>query len=211
MDSRNAYRIFGAIPENFYAPKDFGNDRSYLESMRGARKARIERFTLATSDLIKRTEEQIENMALRNSGGDRVDKNEAKREAKRVTKEITETTYLSIDLSAFRGASFNSVLLPTRAYPTFDELTDDLYFMISEKVRPFAYGYDWIIQDKVTKKRFSNRRMIEGVPPGGPCPDQRSLEEVGIGPGMTLEVIPVQGAPTDVRNQEKEFALLDRG
>src|SRR5687767_631917 len=57
-------------PENFYAPRDFIGDASYLESMKASRALRIQRFSAAAVELQSKLEEEVRSTALRPELGD---------------------------------------------------------------------------------------------------------------------------------------------
>src|ERR1700690_213720 len=110
-------------PENFYAPKDFGGDASYLQSMNAARASRIRRFSQAATTLQNKIEEEVRTITLRADLGDPLKRQElSAEEARRVTKEIRDLVFLTIDLSPM-DSSLDTISLPVAAYGTLNDLT----------------------------------------------------------------------------------------
>lgn len=78
-------------------------------------------------------------------------------------------------------------------FDRFQGLADELYFESRADGRgftPFMYGSQWVLVDRDTGKVIMNMRMIDGHGPGVVVPDNRSLREVGIQCGMTLDAVP---------------------
>jgi hypothetical protein len=178
-------------PEHLYAPKDFGSDESFLRSIADARKSRqgllnldaeIERRISAnlTSDQLLTRISPLEGYQLKEA---------LKDAAVDISNEIREATSISISLTSI-APELNDLIFPVDAFATFSDLTDQLYFALDDYVEPYTYGTSWILRDKASGKIFKNARMIAGIKPGKIVTDFRTLEEVGIKAGMSLEVIP---------------------
>ncbi len=176
-------------PENFYAPKDFAGDASYLESMKEARAIRIQRYSEAALNIQHTVEEGVRSATMRPELSDPTQRNViVAEEVERISKEL-KGTFVTIDLSKFEK-NMGEITLPIAAYDTLNDLTDEIFFVLQGHVRPFAYGYDWLLRNKETKEVIISRRVLEKIPVGRPAPDMRSLKELGIIGGMELEVIP---------------------
>ncbi|PUA26691.1 MAG: hypothetical protein B0W54_23425 [Cellvibrio sp. 79] len=176
-------------PENFYAPKDFAGDASYLQNMKEARAIRLQRYSEATVNLQHTVEEGIKAATMRPELRDPTKRDlVVAEEIERVNKEIRES-FITIDCSFFEK-DIGIITLPIAAYDTLNDLTDELFFVLQDHVRPFAYGYDWLLRHKEKNEIILSRRVIERVPVGIPAPDLRSLKELGILGGATLEAIP---------------------
>ncbi|HEY9826955.1 MAG TPA: hypothetical protein V6D19_16065 [Stenomitos sp.] len=96
----------------------------------------------------------------------------------------------TVDLSAF-SPDISPLTLPIGALPTLNALTDEVFFAIDDFVKPYAYGHEWVLRNTATNEVIKNRRMLSGAPAGQPLSDNRSLAEVGVKPGTTLDAIPV--------------------
>jgi hypothetical protein len=77
---------------------------------------------------------------------------------------------------------------------TFNELTDAVYFRAGERLQPYTYGATWVLRDAKTNRPLRHMRMIRKIEPGSFVIDDRSLDEVGIEPGMLLYVGPAPSA-----------------
>jgi hypothetical protein len=79
-------------------------------------------------------------------------------------------------------------------FGSFGHFTNELYFELKRVafgIEPFHYGTQWILRDRATGRIFESLRMLHGVPPGDVYTDNRTLRQVGVEAGMTLEVVPV--------------------
>ena len=177
-------------PENLYAPKDFGSDESFLKSMAEARKARQGLLNL-DAEIEKRINASLtsDRLVERISSLEGNQLKEVLRDAAvNISSDIREVTSISISLAPF-APELNDRTFPVNAFATFSDLTDELYFALEDRVEPYHYGASWILRDKASGKVFKNARMLAGVKPGTIVRDSRTLEEVGIKAGMSLEVI----------------------
>ncbi len=166
-----------------YAPSDYNSDESFLESIRASAAARPE---------VSALEETIENSidaALKSvlSENER-DPSERSRVADAIKKSIKNSSFITIDARSITGNEQSIFELPFVAFPSLNSLTDEVYFLIDEFVEPFEYGYSWVLRKPGNEEIIKNARMITGTERGIPCPDTRSLTEVGIEPGMSLLV-----------------------
>lgn len=166
-----------------YAPSDYNSDESFLESIRASAAARPE---------VSALEGTIENSidaALKSvlSENER-DPSERSRVADAIKKSIKNSSFITIDARRITGNEQSIFELPFVAFPSLNSLTDEVYFLIDEFVEPFEYGYSWVLRKPDNEEIIKNARMITGTERGIPCPDTRSLTEVGIEPGMSLLV-----------------------
>jgi uncharacterized membrane protein required for colicin V production len=116
-----------------------------------------------------------------------------KEQAERIANDIRQSSFISVDLTAF-GDNRGIQRYPVAALKDMNALTDEVYFSLDGAVHPYAYGTEWVLRDKATRRVFRTLRMLTGTPAGQRLPDTRSLEEVGIKPGMELEAIPPPAA-----------------
>jgi hypothetical protein len=170
--------LVSAHHEKLYAPSDFRSDDVFLKR---AQTQRHSAELLADGEeLKKRIREMVEELARAKSEPNEV--------AERVAKEIEEATTLTVDASAFLGRSDAVFSYPIAAFETLGNLTDEVYFKLSSKVRPYQYGSTWVLKNKETGEVVRTLRMLTGTPAGKPLVDPRSLREVGVQPGSTLIV-----------------------
>ena len=94
--------------------------------------------------------------------------------------------YIQIDMSDFLETS--EISLKANNFRTFRSFLDEIFFKISNFVIPFSYEYDWILVEQKTNKLFSSVVIDQNIPKGNPFQDKRTLEEVGIHPGIKLKV-----------------------
>jgi hypothetical protein len=170
--------LVSAHHEKLYAPSDFRSDDVFLKR---AQTQRHSAELLADGEeLKKRIREMVEELARAKSEPNEV--------AERVAKEIEEATTLTVDASAFLGRSDAVFSYPIAAFETLGNLTDEVYFKLSSKVRPYQYGSTWVLKNKETGEVVRTLRMLTGTPAGKLLVDPRSLREVGVQPGSTLIV-----------------------
>ncbi|MHA8070809.1 toll/interleukin-1 receptor domain-containing protein [Aquirufa ecclesiirivi] len=76
----------------------------------------------------------------------------------------SETSYsvlFDIDFNDFKN---EGLYIDIRSNDSFQDVTNTLYFMISNYVRPFRYLIDWIIIEKETEKHVIIREVSENIP-----------------------------------------------
>lgn len=166
-----------------YAPSDYSSDASFLELSRSSHLPRPEVSGL--KDSIDQNIDTAVGSALKGSKGD---PSEGERIADEIKKLIKKSSFIKVDASQLTGNENSIYELPFVAFPTLNNLTDEIYFLIKNHVNPFEYGHSWILRFADGNQVIKNSRMITGTKKGTPCPDMRSLEEMGIKPGITLLV-----------------------
>jgi hypothetical protein len=186
------FALLWSRPQHLYAPKDYGSDESFLKGMEGSRTSRegllnMESIiqdkvnTLLTSDEIVKRLSTLKGEQL---------KDELKVTAANISNEIKETNFFTVSLQEI-SPSLKDLVLPVSGFADFNELTDEVYFAMDGAVEPFTYGTSWVLREKDTGKILRHARMITNVGAGKYVSDNRTLDEIGIKPGMTLDVIPV--------------------
>lgn len=180
--------------EKLYAPRDYNSDDAFLKALQARAQGRpglkeldnqIEqkvKAVLNAEDLLEKTENR-EDLQRR-----------LKEAADKITSEIRNSSFITIDARSFTGSDEDVFEFPASAFRTLNDLTDEIYFAISDHVEPFEYGYSWAIQNHADGKIIKNARMITGTKPGIPLGDERSLAEVGVSPGMVFELVHPQNA-----------------
>jgi len=166
-----------------YAPSDYNSDASFLEGTRGSRSPRPE-----VSHLEETIDHDIEAALSSALPKNEKDPNERERIANAIKSSIKKSSFITIDARPLTGGDSSIFELPFVAFPSLNNLTDEVYFLIDNYVKPFEYGHSWVLKKAENHETIKNSRMITGTEIGIPCPDMRSLKEVGIEPGMTLLV-----------------------
>jgi hypothetical protein len=175
--------------QKLYAPKDYINDDSFLKALERKKDARpglreIEQKIEQKVSSVLNSEDMLKSY---NSKADL--KESLKQAAETITTQIKSSSFITVDARSFTGSPGDVFELPAAAFSTFSELTNEIYFSIERYVKAFEYGYTWVIKDAKNDKIIKNARMITGFKPGVPLRDDRSLDEVGIYPGMTLKIV----------------------
>jgi hypothetical protein len=108
-----------------------------------------------------------------------------------ITRKHNGGVIIKIDLSQF-SSELEPLVLGLDTLQNVKQLTDEVYFAISNYVSPYHYGHSWILRDKVTGSVLKNRRIIDRLGPGRQAvPDLRPLSEVGITTDTELEALPL--------------------
>lgn len=175
--------------EKLYAPRDFNSDEAFLKALREKKEGRP-----ALRNLDKQIEEKVKAVLASDDLLPEIENKAAFREklnqaAEAITSQIRNSSFITVDARALTGSSDDVFEFPASAFSTLNDLTDEIYFAIEKHVRPFEYGYTWVIRNPENGEIIKNARMITGTKPGIPLKDERALSEVGITPGMVLEVI----------------------
>ncbi|WP_449122278.1 hypothetical protein [Pseudomonas viridiflava] len=166
-----------------YAPSDYTSDAAFLEGVRGKKSPRPE-----IAHLKETLNNDIEAALNTEFSQSEKDPNERERIAGAIKASIKKSSFITIDARPLTGREQDVFELPYIAFPSLNNLTDEIFFLIENHVRPFEYGHTWVLKKARTGETIKNSRMITGTAKGTPCPDMRNLKEVGIEPGMTLIV-----------------------
>lgn len=173
--------------EKLYAPADYRNDQDFWNGVNKTKRTeRIqeqqelvkEKMHNLVKDIVKKSTEQSQ-------AATRID---IDAEISRVESEIDSATTITIDARKFTGNQFALYKFPAAAFECLSDLTNEIYFKISDYVGPYQYGHSWQLIDAANSEAIKNVRMIAKIAPGRPLTDNRPLNEVGIKPGATLVV-----------------------
>jgi hypothetical protein len=190
-------------PENIFSPGEFRSDAGYIESRTIAYGSR----SLSTQeDLNTKIEQEITQRLTSGQFAKRIsplqgeELTEALEDtAVTLSKEIRETNFFTVCLDRI-APDLNDLTMPIAAFTTFHGLLDEIYFRLRSlhsegavpevAVPPRTYGTHWVLRNKETGEVFKSIWMLEDVGSRDPLvSDHRSLQEVGIKPGMTLEIV----------------------
>lgn len=143
------------------------------------------------------------------------------RAANETVERIRKVGFLTIDSRPLLGNRGRVWQVPYQDYKTVSELLDDIWYSI-RVLPPYSFGEKWILRDPASGRLFKEmgtvwtvKQELSRLPPEeryliapayphtvpswlfAQYADNRSLEDVGIHPGMTLEVISPQMETTE--------------
>ncbi len=176
--------------EKLYAPKDYTDDKSFLDAASTKNNPREE-----IDNIDQKIEEQIHKTVTSEEFIGRLSKSNGHIEevlneiASRASKEVVNSTFVEIDAREFTGEDKQIFSFPVSAFNTLNDLTDKVYFRLSSHIEPFTYGYTWVLANSSTMKIIKNARMITNAGQGKRVEDSRSLPDVGIKGGTKLVVL----------------------
>lgn len=169
--------------EKLYAPSDYKSDDAFLE---GKRPNRVRHTTEVWAQQEQVKAVVLESLTLSNEASDA---SSAKDLMEVISAKIDEVTKITVDAREFTGNTSARFDYPVAAFESFGDLTDEIYFSLGERVRPFEYGYSWVLVHATNGKEIANARMITGTKAGVRLDDLRSLNQVGVNAGDTLVVM----------------------
>lgn len=175
--------------EKLYAPRDYSSDDAFLRGISERSKQRQGIIELER-DAQEKFREMITSVdfvsALNEETGDV--RSKLAKVAEKVTREIRNSSSITIDARGFTGSKDAIYEYPMVVFPSLGDLTDEVYFRLSDYIEPYEYGYTWVLKKKGGGGVIKNARMITRSRAGVPVGDVRTLSEVGITGGMELEV-----------------------
>lgn len=178
--------------KKLYAPKDYTNDKSFLDTTINNNHARegIDNINTIIDKKIHDTVTSKEFISKLNKPNKKIGEilNDI---ASKTSKEIYNSAFIEIDQSAFTNIPQDTFSYPISAFNDFNDLLDEIYFKLETFVEVFAYGYSWVLINAKTNKPIKSARMIIGAKTGKRVHDNRSLSEVGIIAGSKLIVTKV--------------------
>ncbi len=177
-------------PTKLYAPGDYQTDAAFVEATKAAVETRTRQLQEQTSQI-----KEIVREVLSTSNLPGKENPEAGDLADQVSEAIDRATTITVDARTFLNDESATFVFPVAAFESLNNLTDKVFFELSPRVKPYEYGYTWVLRNDASSEVIRNARMITRTPPGKPLPDYRSLSEVGIKPGATLRVVRLD-APT---------------
>ncbi|MFA6903788.1 MAG: hypothetical protein WC236_11975 [Gallionellaceae bacterium] len=176
--------LVSAHHEKLYGPGDYKTDEGFLEGMKT--RARFEAELRAQQEQLKASIRET----LTESGAPSSTSQDIDKLMEKLSNEIDRATTVTVDARGFLDDPNAVFHLPIAAFKSLNDLTDAVFFKLTPAVRPFEYGYSWVLRNKDGNKIVRNARMITLTEPGQPMPDTRTLGEVGIKAGSTLIVEP---------------------
>jgi len=193
------FAILWNKPYVFYSPTEFGRQvdvRQYVEAMQ--QRAPLDEnklyenlqktihATLSSDEIVNTLTETVSRKA-----GERVEVEVAKiltSVADKTLETIREESFLTIDSRPLLENDGEISQIPYEQYSGVDSLLDHIYFTLQPRVPAFTYGDTWLLHEVRTGRNFKDMGTRWAKQHGMPS-DSRSLRDVGIMPGMKLEVI----------------------
>jgi hypothetical protein len=169
--------------ENLYAPGDYRSDESF-HKRKEASERRVAELTTEQENLKARIREII----LDTSKTDANDMGPWRQIADRVVADVDRASNFKVDAREFLGDPSAIFTYPIAAFESLGDFTNEVYFKLSSKVRPYQYGYTWVLKNEQNNSVIKTLRMLLEAPAGKPIRDHRLLSEVGISPGTILIV-----------------------
>lgn len=126
-------------------------------------------------------------------------KKEVQKELQTLNKEIAsksrEIRFIKVDLRPLVGKHRSDAVisLPYDALEFVGDLTNEVYFGANRYravLDPYTYAKKWVLRDKASRSTYDAMGRTWAARQGKER-DDRSLEDVGIKPGMTLEAVPI--------------------
>ena len=175
--------------EKLYAPKDYTNDKSFLDAASNKNNVRED-----IDDLDRQIESRIHQAVTSEEFIGKLSKSNGHFEdvlndiASTASKEVIDSAFVEIDAREFTGDKEKIFSFPVSAFSNLNNLTDKVYFKLKSQVKAYAYGFSWVLVDASTKDVIRNARMITNAGQGTRVEDNRSLADVGIKGGTKLVV-----------------------
>lgn len=98
--------------------------------------------------------------------------------------------HVHVSFHHFTGEEPEWKNLNCQHFNRFQLLLDEIYFVADGKLPMYGYGAVWVLRVAETGTIIEHLKMKEGTQLGQKMVDFRLLSEVGIRPGMRLEVVP---------------------
>lgn len=165
--------------QKLYAPSDYKTDDGFLSAAQ-IQKRHVEELQAQQDQVQATIREKLERTKLHDQNVTVL--------IEELEQQLHELTSITIDRSQLTGRPGDRKDYPIGAFPTLDALTNEIYFSLGHRVRPFEYGHSWVLRNTRTGELIRTTRMLTNTPPGVPLSDVRALHEVGIQPGDKLLV-----------------------
>ncbi len=95
---------------------------------------------------------------------------------------------ITVDTRPLAGVKGENLDVPIQAFSTVSDFLDDLYFHVADHVEPGTFGIAWALRETATGQLFKEMGRAWAARNHGHV-DGRSLESVGLRPGMHLEAL----------------------
>lgn len=140
--------------------------------------------TLASPEVIAK----LSKVPLRGENADReVVKNILSDAAAKAEENIRQQAFLTIDSRPFEGNDGPIWQVPYDRYSTVQHLLNDIFFSL-KSLPVHTFGKVWILRDTTSGRVFTDMGRGWAIKHNR-ADDERKLAQVGIEPGMTLEIL----------------------
>ncbi|RLU81128.1 hypothetical protein CTZ27_33355 [Streptomyces griseocarneus] len=187
--------FFGILwkkPEVLYAPGDFPEHLSpgtFRDGIRGGPSVDTE----VLESVVRRTLESVLPTALAGRVNEAEVPNVVNQAFISAQRDIA-SRMLRIDTSAVHRDLQGAVNYPVDDSTTVSELLNWLWRQLTPFIRPYTYGSEWVLRDRLTGRAFDGG--TGWARSHGRGRDERLLTESGITPGMDLAVELIPRDPT---------------
>jgi hypothetical protein len=196
------FAILWDRPHVLYPPTEFGKGTDVTTFVNAMRRKPLEKQTLYT-DMQNIIRDTLTSEQMRAALSDAVASSSQQIVEDRIrqvlngavnqtVEKIREVGFLTLDSRPLLGNKGNVWRVPYDQYGSVSALLDDIWFSIGT-LPAFTYRTNWILRDPTSNSLFENMGT-KWAEERGMETDSRSLEEVGIIPGMILEI----AAPTTI-------------
>jgi len=189
-------------PEVLYAPTEYGKETDVTSFAKAMRRKPLEeqRLYLEIQGVLKETTDQIK-ATLSEAVGKRDDDELVSRildtAASQAVEKIREVGFLTLDSRPLLGREGKVWQVPYDQYGSVSALLDDIWFSIGT-LPAFTYNKKWILRDPTSSLVF-DKMGTKWAEDRGWTTDARRLEEVGIRPGMILEITPLDRKGSNIQ------------
>jgi hypothetical protein len=111
--------------------------------------------------------------------------------ADRAIDTIRHENFLVIDSTPLLGANGEKWQVPYDQFPTVSDLLDNIWFSLRPHIESMNYGVKWALRDVASGQLYKEAGRRWAKNNLGHSLDERSLEQIGITPGMRLEAVPL--------------------
>ncbi len=106
--------------------------------------------------------------------------------AEKATERVREINFISIDSRTLLGDKDGDIWqVPYETDQLAIQLITEIWHSLFPRPKPYTYGTKWVLKDAKSNLIFKDITITQSKQ------DQRSLMDIGIKPGMRIEVIPV--------------------
>lgn len=108
----------------------------------------------------------------------------------KAVKRISEINFITIDTRPLLGDKGKLWQVVYGQYNNISDFLDDIWFSLAPHgVKSYTYGIGWVLRDSQKNRIVFDNAIRVYIESRGRFRDLRNLEDVGLNPGMTLEVI----------------------
>lgn len=182
--------ILWSRPEVLYAPTEYGKQTDVTSFAKAMRRKPLEeqKLYMEIQGVLEQTTNEIK-ATLSEAVGKRDDELISRvldAATNQAVERIREVGFLTLDSEPLLGGKGEFWQVPYNQYGSVSALLDDIWFSIGE-LPAYTYNTKWVLRDVGSGVVFDNMGT-KWAEARGLISDTRTLEDVGIRPGMVLEI-----------------------